>query len=455
MTEPTNTTPDTPEPPEEPTNGRRFLDDLSGIDVDWRGAVLVPALAILTALIVSGIIILVTDIEVWRNFGAETVGNALREVRDAFRALFEGSFGSLRAVSETFTSASPLILAGLSVAIGFRAGLFNIGTEGQILVGGMLGLWVGFTLDLPGVILLPLVLAAAALGGAIWGGIPGWLRAKTGAHEVITTIMMNNIAGLLVIYLLTTTIFQIPDRNDPISQTISQGARFPRLFGFLDDPQIRIHLGIIFAVVVAYGIYWLLFKSTIGFEFRAVGFNPHAAQYAGMSTTRIYIAVMAVAGALGGLAGADIISGVLYRGTPGFSAGIGFDAISLALLGRSHPAGVVLAGIRRWQWSVEVPLKISAIYSGLLLFAIIAARLPVLDDISSHRRLTRLRTMGHSLNPVLSVIASRSFVDLLRRADWEVKTAHAPAQVFGVQQRGYPCRLRGVQVKGPGHALGR
>ena len=214
-----------------------------------------------------------------------------------------------------------------------------------MLMGGMLGLMVGFKLDLPMFIHLPLVLVAAAVGGAVWGGVPGWLRAKTGAHEVITTIMLNNIAGLAVIYLLTTSFFQIPGRNDPISQTIGQGARFPRVFGFLDDPQIRLHLGIVFAILVAYGIYWLLFKSTIGFEFRAVGFNPDAARYAGMSTTRIYVSVMSVAGALGGLAGAAIISGVLYRGTPGFAAGIGFDAISLALLGRSHPAGVVAAGI--------------------------------------------------------------------------------------------------------------
>ena len=367
-----------------PSNGRKFLDDLSGIDIDWRGAVLVPALAVLTALILSGIIIVVSDIDLWRNLGADAFGSVMREVRDAFFALFEGSFGSLRAVSETFTSASPLILAGLSVAIGFRAGLFNIGTEGQILVGGMLGLWVGFTLDLPGVILLPLVLMAAALGGAIWGGIPGWLRAKTGAHEVITTIMLNNIAGLLVIYLLTTTIFQIPGRNDPISQSISAGGRFPRLFGFLHDPQIRIHLGIVVAIAVAYAIYWILFKSTIGFEFRAVGFNPHAARYAGMSTTRIYVAVMALAGALGGLAGADIISGVLYRGTPGFSAGIGFDAISLALLGRSHPAGVVLAGIlfgaleaggQQMQVSTDVSIDLILVVQALVVVFIAAPAL--------------------------------------------------------------------------------
>ncbi len=334
------------EPPEPRQRGfGKLFSDLTGVGVNWRTAVLVPVLAIVTALIVSAIIIFVTDVDLWRNFGAAAAGDTLGEVRDAFQALFTGSFGSLRAISETLTATAPLILAGLSVAIGFRAGLFNIGTEGQILIGGMFAAYVGFTLSLPTLLHIPVVIIAALVGGAIWGGIPGFLRARTGAHEVITTIMLNSIAIFLVDYLLTNSLFQVEGRQDPISKTVDTTARFPRLLGFLDRSDLRVHLGIVVALLAAYAIYWLLFKSTIGFEFRAVGANPDAARYAGMSVTFLYVAVMAVAGALGGLAGAMQINGVLYRVTPGFSANIGFDAISLALLGRSHPAGVVVAGL--------------------------------------------------------------------------------------------------------------
>ncbi len=336
--------PEVEEPPP-PGVGRRLFEELTGVGVDWRTALLVPALAIFSALVVGGIIIFVTDIDLWRDFSGDTVSNTLGEVRDAFTALFTGSFGSLRALSETLTSTAPLILAGLSVAIGFQAGLFNIGTEGQILIGGMAAAYVGFTFDLPIVLHIPVVILAAIIGGGIWGGIPGFLRARTGAHEVITTIMLNSIAIFLVDYLLTNSLFQVEGRQDPISQTVDTSARFPRLLGFLDRSDLRVHLGIFVALLFAYAVYWLLYKSTIGFEFRAVGANPHAARYAGMSVTFLYVAVMAIAGALGGLAGSMQINGVLYRATPGFSANIGFDAISLALLGRSHPAGVAVAGL--------------------------------------------------------------------------------------------------------------
>lgn len=334
---------------EEPQGGpSQLFKDITGIGVDWRSALLVPALAIVTALVVGVFVIAFTDIEALRLWGSDP-GAAFEKTWDSisggYKALLVGSFGSLRAISETLLGAAPLILAGLSVAIGFRAGLFNIGTEGQMLMGGMVAIWVGVTLSLPLVLHLPLALLGAAIGGGIWGAIPGLLRAKTGAHEVITTIMLNLIALNLVVWLLKTGLFQAEGRDDPISETVRQSARFPRLFGFLDDSQVRVTAGILFAVLVAYGIYWLLFRSTLGFEFRAVGMNPHGAHYAGMNVVFLYTAVMAVAGALGGLAGADQILSVLYRGSPAFSAGIGFDAIALALLGRSHPIGVVAAGL--------------------------------------------------------------------------------------------------------------
>ena len=392
-----------PEQPEEPTDeqqptapeengdrsvGRALFDEITGVSVDWRAALLVPALAILTALIISGFIIVFTDIDLLRlyrtDFG-EALGETWELLRGAYVALFQGSFGSLRAISETLTAAAPLILAGLAVGIGFRAGLFNIGAEGQMLIGGMTAVVVGFYFDyLPIFIHLPLVLLAGMIGGAVWGGIPGWLRAKTGAHEVITTIMLNNIGIALVDYLLRLNFFQEVGRDDPISKTIEVSARLPRLLGFLEDSTIRLHAGIILAVIAAYGIYWLLFRSTIGYEFRAVGYNPDAARYAGMNTTWLYVAVMAVAGAMAGLAGANQISGVLYRASPGFSAGIGFEAISLALLGRSHPAGIVLAGIlfgalraggQEMQVATDVPIDLILVVQALVVVFIAAPAL--------------------------------------------------------------------------------
>jgi simple sugar transport system permease protein len=376
----------------ERSTGRQLFDDITGSNVDWRSALLVPALAILTALIISGFIIIITDIDLLRlyrtDFG-QALGDTWDSLQGAYVALWQGSFGGLRAVSETLTAASPLILAGLAVGIGFRAGLFNIGAEGQMLIGGMTAVMVGFSFSwMPIFLHLPLALLAGMAGGAVWGGFPGWLRAKTGAHEVITTIMLNNIAIRLVDYLLRTSFIQVDGRDDPVSKTVELSARLPRLLGFLSDTRpasdIRVHAGIILAILAAWGIYWLLFKSTLGFEFRAVGYNPDAARYAGMNTTWLYFAVMAVAGAMAGLAGANQITGVLYRATPGFSAGIGFEAISLALLGRSHPGGIVLAGIlfgalraggQEMQVATDVPIDLILVVQALVVVFIAAPAL--------------------------------------------------------------------------------
>jgi simple sugar transport system permease protein len=370
--------------PEPESNWQRFLRDLTGVDVDWRGAVLVPVLAIVSALIVGGIIIVVTDIELWRQFSGEALGNSLREVRDASAALFTGSLWGLKPISETLTNSAPLILAGLAVGIGFRAGLFNIGAEGQIIIGAMFAVAIGISLDLPAVINIPIAIAFALIGGGIYGAIPGLLRAKTGAHEVITTIMLNNIAFFLLTWLLRQPFFQAEGRQDPVSKEIFESAKLPRLLGFLDRVDLRVHAGIIVAILAAWFVHWLLFKSTLGFEFRAVGFNPDAAKYAGMSVTWIYVAVMAVAGALAGLAGLSQINGVLYRASPGFSADIGFDAISLALLGRSHPWGIVVAGLlfgalkaggQEMQAATDVPIDLILVIQALVVVFIAAPAL--------------------------------------------------------------------------------
>lgn len=365
-----------------------FFADLTGVGVDWRSAVLVPLLAVFSALVVGAFIIAVTDLDLLRKWGTEGPGPALaatwHTIADAYGGLFKGAFGSMRGISETLTMSAPLILAGLAVAIGFRAGLFNIGAEGQMLIGGVFALMVAFSFPgLPGVLHVTLALIAGIIGGAIWGGIPGWLRAKTGAHEVITTIMMNWIAIRLLDYLLRTPVLQAPGRTDPVSKSVLESAYLPRIMSWI-DPNYRAHFGIVVALLVAWFAYWLLFKSTIGFEFRAVGYNPDAAKYAGMSVTSAYILVMAIGGAAAGLAGTNQILGVLHRATPGFTAGIGFDAIALALLGRSHPGGVVLAGIlfgalraggQQMQVSSSVGIDLIVVIQALIIVFIAAPAL--------------------------------------------------------------------------------
>ena len=387
MSEENNTTKEEQDGHDEDAKGS-FLRDLTGVGqrVNWRTNVVVPALAILSALIVGGIIIAFSDLDTLRLWGSdpgEAASETFNRLSDAYVALFKGAFWGLGPISETLTRAAPLILAGLAVAVGFQAGLFNIGANGQMLMGGMLALIVGFQLDLPVFIHIPLAVIAALIGGAIWGAIPGYLRAKTGAHEVITTIMLNFIALRLVDYLLTVDFFQLVGRDDPVSKSVRETARYPKLIDFL-NPRYRVHLGIIIAILAAWFIWWLLYRSTIGFEFRAVGANPDGARYAGMNVVWLIVGVMAVAGAMAGLAGGDQVVGTLGRATPGFVGVIGFDAIALALLGRSHPFGVVAAGVlfgglaaggQNMQASTDVGIDIVQVIQALIIVFIAAPAL--------------------------------------------------------------------------------
>jgi len=338
---------------------------------DWRTGLVIPLLAILTALIIGVFIIMVT-------------GSSFSDAMKAYAALVQGSVGSLRAISETLTAATPLIFAGLSVALAFRAGLFNIGGEGQALIGGMFAVWVGFSITgLPLYVHLPLAVLAGVVGGAIWGFIPGVLKAKTGAHEVITTIMLNYIALRLVDYFLKTSIFQREGRNDPISKNVESTANYPAFLSSI-DPAMRVHAGLFVALGAAVLISWLLFRTTIGFEFRAVGANPNAARYAGISVTKVYILVMVIAGALAGSAGAGQVLGVLDRATPGFSEGLGFDGIAVALLGRSNPYGVVAAALlfgglraggQQMQVSANVGIDLISVIQALIIMFVAAPAL--------------------------------------------------------------------------------
>ncbi|MDP2624233.1 MAG: ABC transporter permease [Actinomycetota bacterium] len=389
-------------PSPEDTGDSDWLDRATGVGTSVGRALMLPALAVISALIVGAVIIALTDIDTLRVWGDDP-GEAFRltvsGIGDAYRALFIGSLGSWRAITETLFAATPLILAGLAVAIGFQAGLFNIGVNGQMLIGGMAGLWVGFSIDVPAIIHIPLAILAAMAGGAVWGGIAGLLKARTGAHEVITTIMLNFIAIFLVDYLLKSSIFQQPGRNDPISQPAASSAQFPRFLG-----DYRLHIGFLLALAAVWISWWLLYRTTIGFEFRAVGFSPSGARYGGMNVAWIYVAVMAVCGALAGIAGANQILGLEpYRGISNFAGSVGFDAIALALLGRSHPIGVLFAGLlfgalraggREMQGAAGIPIDLVLVLQALIIVMIAAPALV--------RAIYRIKTPDHELETSIS-----------------------------------------------------
>ena len=348
-----------------------------------RDALRVPALAVLTGLIIGAFAILISGANVFTAYGALFVGSFGDPVRfyTGFQQLFSTgeTAGLLKAIypfTESLVTATPYIFAGLSVALGFRCGLFNIGAEGQFFIGALSSAFVGYSLvGLPAYIHLPLAVLAGAAGGALWGIIPGYLKAKFGAHEVVNTIMMNWIAFKLSDWLLNGPMKASGFR--PVTPNVEVTAELPRFF---PDP-IRLNWGLILAFVVAYALYWFLFKTTLGFEIRSVGANPDAAKYAGMSIIRNLVFVMALAGGLAGLAGSAQVLGVDHWVGQGFSAGYGFDAIALALLGKSHPFGVVLSallfgflrsGATRMQSMAGIPIDIISIIQGMVIIFIAA-----------------------------------------------------------------------------------
>lgn len=319
---------------------------LAGAVRSFLAGLLGPVLAIITALLVGALIIVFTDpstLDAWASAFSdplEALDASWDLVHASYRALFDSSLGNSSAVARTLVQSTPLILVGLSVALAFQAGLFNIGGAGQLIVGAMGAAWVGIHLDLTGVIHLPLALVAGVVGGAAWGGIVGFLKARTGAHEVITSIMLNFVALRLLDYALSTETFRRPGRTDPISPEMPGSVRFPVL-----SSDFRVHLGFLIALVVAYGCWYVLRRTTIGFRMRSVGANPHAAAYAGMGVAATTVLSMGIAGGLAGLGGTSILLGSTPRLTGGFFASVGFDAIALALLGRANPIGVAAAGI--------------------------------------------------------------------------------------------------------------
>ncbi|WP_104082438.1 ABC transporter permease [Cryobacterium sp. Y11] len=357
------------------------------------GSAIISVLAVVLALLVGAVMIAVTNDDVQESAGyffsrpSDLLGDVWGAVSGAYSALFQGSiynFGrgsfaeGITPFTETLVFATPLIAAGLGVALGFRVGLFNIGGRGQMLIAAAIGGWVAFAVALPYGIHLVAALVAGILGGALWGGIVGLLKARTGAHEVITTIMLNYVAFYLVSYLLREGFLRTPGSNNPKSPASKETAVFPDLLG----PDYNLHLGFILVIAATIFTWWLLSRSNLGFQFRAVGENPNAARVAGISVQRMYVYAMLLSGGLVGLAG---INQVLGTTTSGFGAtvdsGIGFDAITVALLGRSKPWGVFAAGIlfgafKAGSFSMQaaegVPIDIVLVVQSLIVLFIAA-----------------------------------------------------------------------------------
>jgi ABC-type uncharacterized transport system permease subunit len=318
------------------------------------GSAVISVLAVVIALVVGAILIAATDPTVQTTSGyffsrpSDMLNAIWSSVSGAYVALFQGSIfdfnatnfvAAIHPLTDTLWDSTSLIAAGLGIALSFRIGLFNIGGQGQILAGAA---WVGFTANLPFPLLLIVALAAGLFGGAIWAGLVGLLKARTGAHEVIVTIMLNYVAFYLISYLLKTPVLEAPGTTNPKSPPMHAAAIFPPLFG----PQFSLTIGFVLVIAATVFVWWLLNRSSLGFKFRAIGENPRAARTAGINVNRMYIYGMLISGALVGLAGANQVQGVITSGfSSGIDSGIGFSAITVALLGRSRPWGVLGAGL--------------------------------------------------------------------------------------------------------------
>jgi ABC-type uncharacterized transport system permease subunit len=371
-------------------------------------SVVVTVLAIVAAIVVGGLLIAFTDpvvLTAWSSFFAAP-GNAIAQAWDsaagAYGAMFEGSIfdphtvaaifqqasigtafsdGTVAQVfnplSETAVNATPLIFAGLSVALAFRAGLFNIGAESQFIGGAIVCTYLGFGVSLPPVIHAVVCVLGAFAGGAVTGWLVGLLKATTGAHEVIVTIMLNYIMADFLSWILGTSAMQRPGRADLISPLIAGDAHLPLLLG----SHLRVNASFLIALACAVGVWWLLTRSTLGFELRSVGANPSAARGAGMSVGRTWILVMLIAGGLAGLASSAVVQGTDFTLTFQSYGTYGIDAITVALLGRARPLGVVLAALLfgaldaggiAMQASTSTPLTITTVIQSLVVLFVAA-----------------------------------------------------------------------------------
>jgi len=281
-------------------------------------------LALLLALLVGGLVVTAAGRDPWL----------------AFTALVDGSFGSLDSLSEVGVKSCPLLLIGIAIAIAFRAGIWNIGGEGQLLAGAITVAWLGSAMaGLPGWCALPVTLLAAACAGALWASLAALLKVRRDVSEVISTIMLNFVAIGMVSYLVHGPLMESAGTY-PQTDAVRAAMRLPRFV-----PSLRVHAGILIALLASVFSFVLLFRTVLGFEMRAVGANPEAARRAGIRIERCVFVTLLLSGGLAGLAGGIEVSAVTYRVYEKFSPGYGFTAIAVALLGRLHPAGVVAAAL--------------------------------------------------------------------------------------------------------------
>ncbi len=324
----------------------------------WR-AISVPVMSVILAMLVGAIILAVS--------GANPI--------TAYAALFKGSFGSATSLGRTLEKATPLLFSGLAVSFAFKAGLFNIGAQGQLLLGALVAAGIGFGVEgLPVYIHLPLALICGALAGGIFAAIPGLLKTTTGAHEVITTIMLNYVAINITDY------FADGPWKDASAGNVV--ARTPKILPTAEIPRIgELPLGFFLAILVAALVWWVLNKTTLGFDIRTAGMNQRAAKYAGIKVAFTIVITMVLSGLLAGLGGAIETQGVVGRYQPGFNVGLGFDGITVALLGKTHPMGNIFAalligamkaGSSQMQFDAGVAAEITNVIQALMLFFVAA-----------------------------------------------------------------------------------
>jgi simple sugar transport system permease protein len=312
-------------------------------------------------------------------FGVGSLAMLLAHVSpiDGFSALFDGAFGTKEEIAETLVQTTNLLFPALGIAVAFRAGLFNIGAEGQLLLGGFAAGWIGAAIPAPGWIAIPMVLLAGALAGGVWGAIPGFLRARYGANEVIATLMLNVIATLLATYLVTGPLAQAGGG----SQETALLPKAAQLGDLVVDSRLTWAFPI--ALVLAFVLRWLLQRTVFGYELRAAGEAPEAAKRAGINLGRTALVAMALSGAIAGLGGATIVAGVLHRFNVGLSPGYGFIAIAVALVGNLDPLwicvaalgfGILQSGGIAMQVEAEVPRQVVALVTGLVIIALAGRR---------------------------------------------------------------------------------
>ncbi|MFC9996598.1 ABC transporter permease [Nocardia sp. NPDC127526] len=382
--------------------------------------VMVTIYSLLLAFAIGAVLIIVSDPNVRGTWSylfarpADALNSSWYAVSTAYQDLFEGSILDfhrlqqffagdatlaqvLRPLSETLTYATPLLFTGLAVGLAFRAGLFNIGAQGQFVFGMLGALIVGFAVELPALLHLPLALLAGGLAGGLLGAVPGYLKARTGAHEVISSIMLNNIAAYFLIWALGTTFIHSVTSQELVSKPVETSARLPQLLGWAGSG-LRVSTGLLLGLALAAGIWWLLSKSTFGFRIRAVGANAHASETAGMDIGRTFTTTMGVAGALAGLGGAALVLGLNpYTVNPTTAVEYGFDGITVALLGRAHPGGIVAAALLfgalksgTLHMQPAIPVEMSTLLQAVIVLFIAAPALV--------KTLLRLRTPRGGLN---------------------------------------------------------